>query len=310
MGFTVPAVQYSALATLPPELTSSKSQHSIAHTTNVRVILNQILKKLLNNNNNIIHNEQTITTELYNKIPVDLSENIDNKENDVSIVSKTPNDNSSGHQISIEKEPMKSIPSSLIEPLERLPFSEPYLSKPRRIPLELSTYHKHCIHQEKYIDQKQYHPLLKQIKPNSSLSSYIKENCSNLANFRLKNSVKKNIYIIKLNEYLLSFFRLIKNQSQQQHYLYQHQLKKRILLQQIMVFVRHIHNVFDVYKVDQKFIRKLHQYHLQLLIELNYLKKLCIIQNLKFMILKLINLFLLIQHSIQFINKPKQIMIH
>ena len=47
-----------------------------------------------------------------------------------------------------------------MESLERLPFSEPYFSTTSKhdpIPFELSTYHKHCIRQEKYIDQKQFH---------------------------------------------------------------------------------------------------------------------------------------------------------
>lgn len=186
MGFTAPAVHYSALATLPPELTSSKSQHSITQTTSIRVVLGQILKKLLNN-------EQTITTELL-KTPVCVSETIQ-KGNDTSLVLKNPNNNNSGNQISIGQELPKSIPS-LMEPLERLPFTEPYFSggsKNEKFPFELSTYHKHCILQQKYIDQKQFHHPLKQIKtsqPNSSLSSFIKENCSNLANYRLKNSVR------------------------------------------------------------------------------------------------------------------------
>jgi len=170
MGFIAPAVHYSALATLPPELTSSKSQHIITHTASIRVKLSEIFKKLLNNG---IHNEQIQLP----KTTVCLPETIE-KENDISAV------------VSGNRTSPKSMPS-LIEPLERLPFTEPYFStapKNEKIPFELSAYHKHCIHQQKYIDQKQYHPPIKQLKtvqPNS-----IRENRSDSTNYQLKNSVR------------------------------------------------------------------------------------------------------------------------
>lgn len=180
MGFTVPAVHYSALATLPPELTTSKSQHSIKHTANVRFKLSQIFKKLLNDD---IPNKQTISTET--KKQIQLPE-ITEKENDTSTVIKNPANNNSGHRTFIGQGPPRSTPSS-IEPLERLPFSEPYFSitpKNEQIPFELSAYHKHCIRQEKYIDQKQYHPE----------SSSIKENCSDLTNYRSQKLVSMIIF--------------------------------------------------------------------------------------------------------------------
>ena len=191
MGFTVPAVHYSALATLPPELTSSKSQYSINNTPTVRVLLSELFKKLLNNNN--IHNEikeqiQLSTTSAH------LSENID-KENNIGSVIKNPNNNNSGNQIPITEESSKSIPI-LIESSERLPFTEPYCSlkpKTEKIPFELSTYHKHCIRQQKYIEQKQYHSPIKQIKTSSQSNTFrtsIKQNPKELINHQLKRSVR------------------------------------------------------------------------------------------------------------------------
>jgi hypothetical protein len=195
MGFTAPAVHYSALATLPPELTSSKTQQSIKHTASVPSKLSQIFKKLLNN-------EHAITTEIKEQIQspkttVRLSETVE-KGNDTSIVVKNPNNNS-GNRTSIGQESPRSMPL-LIEPLERLPFTESYFSiapKNKKFPFELSAYHKHCIRQQKFIDQKQYQhdfSSIKQIKTaqlNSSLSSPIKENRSDLTNCRLQNSVRK-----------------------------------------------------------------------------------------------------------------------
>jgi hypothetical protein len=178
MVFTAPAVHYSALATLPPEPTASKSQQSINHTGNVRFKLNRIFKRLLNND---IQNEHIITTELA-KSTLHLTE-VTEKENkdDTSIIVKSPNNNNSGHRVSIGQESPKSLSSS-IEPLERLPFTEPYFSKTEKYPFELSTYHKRCIHQQKYINQKQ----TAVSRPNSSL----KEHWSDLATCRLQNLVR------------------------------------------------------------------------------------------------------------------------
>jgi len=202
MGFIVPAVHYSALATLPPERTSSKSQQSIKNTANIRVKLNQIFKKLLNNEHTITTaNEEQI--ELL-KTTVRSPETIE-KGNDISTIVKNPNNNS-GNRISIGQESPRSMPS-LIEPLERLPFSEPYVSivpKNEKFPFELSAYHKHCIRQQKYVDQKQYHHEPSSIKPtkisqpNSSLSSSIEENHSDLVNYRLQNLVR---HVQKLKNY-------------------------------------------------------------------------------------------------------------
>jgi hypothetical protein len=177
MGFTVPAVHYSALATLPPELTTSKSQHSIPNTASVRFKLSQIFKKLLNDD---IHSKQTMEKQI--QLP-----EISEKENDTSIVIKNPANNNSGHRTSIGQGLPKSTSSSA-EPLERLPFTEPYFSmtpKNEQIPFELSTYHKNCIRQEKYIDQKQ------------ELSSSMKENRSDLTNYRLQKLVSMKLSLDK-----------------------------------------------------------------------------------------------------------------
>ena len=144
MGFTVPAVHYSALATQPPELTTSKSQHSISNTTNVRFKLNEIFKKLFNDDN---HSKPTIPIGTDKQIQL---LEITEKENDTSIVIKSPANNNSGHRTLIGQVSPRS-PSSSIEPLERLPFTEPYFSsasKSEQIPFELSAYHKNCTRQE------------------------------------------------------------------------------------------------------------------------------------------------------------------
>jgi hypothetical protein len=177
MGFTAPAVHYSALATLPPELTSSKSQQSIRHNASIRFKLNQIFKKLLNND---LHNEQTITTEIEEQIRLSKTKE---KENETSTILKNPSNNNSGNRISTGQESPRSMPS-LIEPFERLPFTEPYFSKApkhEKFPFELSAYHKHCTRQQKYLDQKQYHH-----EPSSPSA---KDNRSDSANYRLQNSV-------------------------------------------------------------------------------------------------------------------------
>ncbi len=171
MGFTVPAVHYSALATQPPELATSKSQHSITTTANVRFKLSEIFKKLLNDDN---HSKPTIPIGTDKQIQLP---EITEKDNDTSIVIKNPANNNSGHRTSIGQVSLRS-PSSSIEPLERLPFTEPYFSstpKSGQIPFELSAYHKNCIRQEKH-------------NPDE-FSSFNKENRSNLANYRLQKLV-------------------------------------------------------------------------------------------------------------------------
>lgn len=126
MGLTVPAVHYSALASLPPDYASSISQH----TPNFRLKLNQLFKKLLSHE---IHHES-----------------IEGNENDQSIVLDNPNNNNSDNRTLTESRNALS---------ERLPFTEPYVSIPKieQTPLESSVYHKHCIRQEKFIDQKRHH---------------------------------------------------------------------------------------------------------------------------------------------------------
>ena len=184
MGFTVPAVHYSALATLPPGLTTSKSQQSFKHTTTIQFKLNQIFKKFINND---IHNQLIGPSK-----PVLQSPETIEKENDnLLTVVKNPNNNNSGNRTITGQESLK-VGSSLIEPSERIPFTEPYDSIPtkkEKYPLELSAYHKHCIHQQKYIAQKQY-----QHEPSSSLSrpnpSSIKTYRSNLPNYQLQKSVR------------------------------------------------------------------------------------------------------------------------
>ncbi|CAF2396618.1 unnamed protein product [Rotaria sp. Silwood2] len=190
MVFIAPAVHYSALATLPPELTSSKSHQSIKHTASIRFKMNRIFKKLLNND---IHNEHIQLP----KTDVHLSETIEhNNDASISTVVKNPNNSNNDNRTLAEQESRRSMPS-LSEPFERLPFTEPYFSispKTEKFPFELSAYHKHCIHQQKYIDQKQYHhesSLTKQTKfsqQNPSISTSIKQHRSDLVNCRLQDS--------------------------------------------------------------------------------------------------------------------------
>lgn len=150
MGLTVPAVHYSALASLPPDFVSSISQQCIQYTPNVRLKLNQIFKKLLNHDP---HSEPTIIS----------SEMIEEKENN-------PNNNNSDDRPFLSQTSTKSS-SSGNELLERLPFTEPYFStmKTEQTPSELSIYHKHCIQQEKFIDQKHHQPDSSHIKSNRSI---------------------------------------------------------------------------------------------------------------------------------------------
>ncbi|CAF0931985.1 unnamed protein product [Rotaria sp. Silwood1] len=206
MVFTAPTVHYSALATLPPELTSSKSHQSIKHTASVRFKMNRIFKKLLHND---IHNEHTIRTEIkeHNQLPksdVHLSETIEyNNDAYISTAVKNPNNSNTDNRTLTEQESPRSMPS-LIEPFERLPFTEPYFSispKNEKFPFELSTYHKRCIHQEKYIDQKQYNCESSSIKQtkflqrNPSISTSIKQARSDLINRQLQNSNEQQCQI-------------------------------------------------------------------------------------------------------------------
>ncbi|CAF3588244.1 unnamed protein product [Adineta steineri] len=194
MVIIAPAVHYSALATLPPEQTLSKSQQSLKHTTNIRFKLSRIFNRFLNN-------DQTCTTEIDKHVQLPSksdfwqSETI-MKENDnnTSLHVKNPNNNNSDHR-------------TANEPFERLPFSEPYFSvspKNDKLPhFELSAYHKHCIHQQKYIHQKQYHPgstFIKQSKNsqlNSPISSSNKEYRSDLTSCGFQNLNEQ--YQMKLN---------------------------------------------------------------------------------------------------------------
>ena len=160
MGLTVPAVHYSALASLPPDFASSISQH----TPSLRLKLNQIFKKLLNHD---LHHEQTMATET-----------IEEKENGQSVVLNNPNNNNSDERTFLTQTSTKS----LNEPSERLPFTEPYLTTPKieQPPFESSLYHKHCLRQEKFIDQKRQHP-----EP-----SYVKNTRTNFKNNPYTKSVR------------------------------------------------------------------------------------------------------------------------
>jgi len=194
MVFMAPAVHYSAL-----EPTLSRSQQSIKHTASIRFKLSRIFKRLLSQD---IHNEHKITTEIEEhiqlpKITLHLTENKEkDNDNNTSIVVKNPNTNNSGTGISTGQESTRSMPS-LIDTLERVPFTEPYFSitpKNEKFPhFELSAYHKHCIHQQKYIDQKQYHhdSSIKSSPLNPSLSSSFKDHRSDLVNCHLQNLVRQ-----------------------------------------------------------------------------------------------------------------------
>ncbi|CAF1452051.1 unnamed protein product [Adineta steineri] len=194
MVIIAPAVHYSALATLPPEQTLSRSQQSLKHTTNIRFKLNRIFNRFLNN-------DQTNTIEIDKHVQLPSKSDFWQSEtimkennNNTSLHVKNPNNNNSDHR-------------TANEPFERLPFSEPYFSvspKNDKLPhFELSAYHKHCIHQQKYIDQKQYHPgstFIKQRKIsqlNSSISSSIKEHRSDLTSCGFQNLNEQ--YQMKLN---------------------------------------------------------------------------------------------------------------
>ena len=69
MVFTAPAIHYSALTTMPPLLTPTKSHHSIKSSATVRLKLNQLFKKRLNND---INNQHIINNDINNtmKLPV------------------------------------------------------------------------------------------------------------------------------------------------------------------------------------------------------------------------------------------------
>ena len=94
MGFTVPAVHYSALATLLPELTNSKSQHSIEHKANVRFKLNQIFKKLLSNDQQMIPTKTEERTQL--------SDSTDDEDRPALMV-KNPSNKNSGNRTFTEQ---------------------------------------------------------------------------------------------------------------------------------------------------------------------------------------------------------------
>ncbi|CAF0962160.1 unnamed protein product [Adineta ricciae] len=145
MVFTAPAVHYSALATQPPDLKLSKSQHSIRYATNVRFRLSRILQRWLYND----HSSRAPLEE-----HIHLSEN-------TSPVSQTegkgnPNNNNSEHKTNAQQESTNSI-RSFIEPEERVPFTEPYtsmlLKDDKSLRTELSVYRRQCNSSERDTEQ-------------------------------------------------------------------------------------------------------------------------------------------------------------
>ena len=211
MGLTVPAVHYSALASLPPDIVSSINQQ---HTPNIRLKLNQIFQKLLNHDHHT--KPRNITTET-----------IEEKENDPSIVLNNPNNNNSDDRTVSIQTSTKSVPSS-VESLERLPFTEPYFStiKTEQAPSELSIYHKHCVRQEKFIDQKRHH-----VESSYTKTDQHTKLISIFLFYQLRHATKENRtfnYSCKSVNVLESlFFRVVisiqissvrTHQSQQRHY--------------------------------------------------------------------------------------------
>ena len=146
MVFTAPAVHYSALATLPLELPSSKCHHSTKQTDNIRLKLNRIFKKILDKDT---HHEQTTENEINNEkiLYSSITDEKHDDDNILTIVKKSTND--------ITKQETQECVRSLTEPFECLPFTESYNSKTDKFPLDLPTYHKNCIHQQKSLDYKQ-----------------------------------------------------------------------------------------------------------------------------------------------------------
>lgn len=119
MGFTAPAIHYSALSTLPLDLSAAKSSHS----TNIQSKINHLLTKFLSSD---ISHGQVIETK---------SPEIKESNPSPTIINENPNNNNSEHQV--------STPTSV----ERLPFTEPYVSTTPKIEkrtFEFSSYHKHC----------------------------------------------------------------------------------------------------------------------------------------------------------------------
>ncbi|CAF3379828.1 unnamed protein product [Rotaria socialis] len=183
MALHTPAFHRATLTTIPLELTSSKSRQSIKHIGSVRCKMSRIFKKMLNS-------DTAIRSEI--KEPLQLPKpNIH--------LSETTADNNDTNTSTLVENPENDKSSNNLEPFERLPFTEPCFSlssNDENVPVELSTYHKHCIHQEKHMDKNQYHHEALSAKQttcsqlNSSKSVPIKEKCPDLVNYRLQNANK------------------------------------------------------------------------------------------------------------------------
>ncbi|CAF1921973.1 unnamed protein product [Rotaria magnacalcarata] len=197
MALHRPVFHRATLTTIPLELTSSKSRQSIKHIDSVRCKMSRIFKKILNNDT---HNDTTIRSEI--KEPLQLPKP------DIHL-SETTTYNNDTNKSTLVENPDNDKSGNTLESCERLPFTEPYFSlssNDENFPFELSTYHKHCIHQEKHIDQKQYHrealsaKQTKRSQLDSSKSVPIKEKCPDLVNYRLQNANKQTDQITANNK--------------------------------------------------------------------------------------------------------------
>ena len=177
MVFTAPAVHYSALATTPPKVDASNSQPLIKW--------NQIIKRFFRSDDRQLSETTAGSSEMKHW----------SNETDLSIV-KPCSTHADQTTLSdrVETEAPK-IPSTLVGPTERLPFSGPYLSSApnnERESSKLSSYHRHCTRQEKFVHQKQYPSTTNYSDPSDSPTAG-KESSSNFVSYRLQNSVRPRL---------------------------------------------------------------------------------------------------------------------
>ena len=184
MAFVAPAVHYSALTTVLAEPSTWKSLATTSHTTNVRHKLSQVFKRLLHSDD--LHERATFSKREQSTPFPTATTHVDRKadgENVDDLTSTGKKVISDPQHTSVEKVSTASACAALMGPLERLPFTEPYItetSNNENHPLDLSAYHKHCIHQESFIARKQYH----------SQASSAHEHSSTLTMCRLGNAVR------------------------------------------------------------------------------------------------------------------------
>ena len=155
MGFVAPAVHYAALATNPPDSDLMGNHRLTKHSNRFRASFSRLIRSFVHRP---VESRST-NTDLSSKSlrnDMNLSGFVTLSNYDGSRVSS----NETNH-VSDTENSSRSILPSFTERSEKLPFSDLCCSsqlKNEKHPCNRFAYQKHCLRQEKFINQKHYRP--------------------------------------------------------------------------------------------------------------------------------------------------------